>query len=75
MATATGTATEPHLRAPLSASQHDRTPSAPAGVGGVRRTLDAMRLLGVLGGMSWTSTESYYRGLDQGVAARLGGLH
>ena len=34
-----------------------------------------MRLLGLLGGMSWTSTESYYRGLNEGVAARLGGLH
>lgn len=34
-----------------------------------------MRLLGVLGGMSWTSSASYYRGLNAGVAARLGGLH
>jgi aspartate racemase len=34
-----------------------------------------MRLLGVLGGMSWTSTETYYRLLNTGVAARLGGLH
>jgi aspartate racemase len=34
-----------------------------------------MRLLGVLGGMSWTSTESYYRLLNAGVAQRLGGLH
>lgn len=34
-----------------------------------------MRLLGVLGGMSWTSTGSYYRGLNEGVAARLGGHH
>ncbi len=34
-----------------------------------------MRLLGVLGGMSWTSTEAYYRGLNAGVAERLGGLH
>lgn len=34
-----------------------------------------MRLLGVLGGMSWTSTEAYYRGLNTGVAERLGGLH
>ena len=34
-----------------------------------------MRLLGVLGGMSWTSTVSYYRGLNEGVAARLGGHH
>jgi aspartate racemase len=34
-----------------------------------------VRLLGVLGGMSWTSTETYYRLLNSGVAARLGGLH
>ena len=34
-----------------------------------------MRLLGVLGGMSWTSTETYYRLLNSGVAERLGGLH
>lgn len=34
-----------------------------------------MRLLGVLGGMSWTSTAEYYRLLNHGVAARLGGLH
>ncbi|MGG5259420.1 aspartate/glutamate racemase family protein [Phycicoccus avicenniae] len=34
-----------------------------------------MRLLGVLGGMSWTSSEAYYRGLNVGVAQRLGGLH
>ena len=34
-----------------------------------------MRLLGVLGGMSWTSTGEYYRLLNQGVARRLGGLH
>jgi aspartate racemase len=34
-----------------------------------------VRLLGVLGGMSWTSTEAYYRLLNTEVAARLGGLH
>ena len=34
-----------------------------------------MRTLGVLGGMSWTSTQTYYRLLNEGVAARLGGLH
>jgi aspartate racemase len=34
-----------------------------------------MRLLGILGGMSWTSTEVYYRRLNLGVAERLGGLH
>ena len=34
-----------------------------------------MKCLGVLGGMSWESTLLYYRLLNQGVAARLGGLH
>ncbi|MGC4109053.1 MAG: aspartate/glutamate racemase family protein [Nocardioides sp.] len=34
-----------------------------------------MRLLGVLGGMSWTSTAEYYRLLNAGVSERLGGLH
>lgn len=34
-----------------------------------------MKLLGVLGGMSWTSTAEYYRLLNHGVATRLGGLH
>lgn len=33
------------------------------------------RLLGVLGGMSWESSAVYYRLLNQGVAARRGGLH
>lgn len=32
-------------------------------------------MLGILGGMSWTSTAAYYRGLNQGVQARLGGHH
>lgn len=34
-----------------------------------------MPLLGILGGMSWASTQHYYRALNEGVAARLGGLH
>lgn len=34
-----------------------------------------MKLLGVIGGMSWTSTAEYYRLLNEGVSARLGGLH
>ena len=34
-----------------------------------------MRLLGVLGGMSWTSTETYYRLLNTGISDRLGRLH
>ena len=34
-----------------------------------------MRMLGIIGGMSWESTAVYYRLLNQGVALRLGGLH
>ena len=34
-----------------------------------------MRLLGVLGGMGWSATAEYYRRLNDGVDARLGGLH
>ncbi|MES2821727.1 MAG: aspartate/glutamate racemase family protein [Pseudomonadota bacterium] len=34
-----------------------------------------MRTLGVLGGMSWESTATYYRLLNQGVRERRGGLH
>ncbi|WP_213875587.1 aspartate/glutamate racemase family protein [Pseudomonas sp. dw_358] len=34
-----------------------------------------MQSLGILGGMSWESTLSYYRWLNEGVRERLGGLH
>ena len=34
-----------------------------------------MKTIGLLGGMSWQSTMSYYQGLNLGVAKRLGGLH
>ncbi|RRJ83197.1 aspartate/glutamate racemase family protein [Aestuariirhabdus litorea] len=34
-----------------------------------------MKRLGIIGGMSWESTQSYYRLLNEGVKARLGGLH
>lgn len=34
-----------------------------------------MKTIGLLGGMSWESTLHYYRLINQGVAARLGGLH
>ena len=33
-----------------------------------------MRTLGLIGGMSWESTLIYYRLINQGVAARAGGL-
>ncbi|WP_435684298.1 aspartate/glutamate racemase family protein [Sedimenticola selenatireducens] len=34
-----------------------------------------MKTIGMLGGMSWESTVSYYRAINQGVKAALGGLH
>ncbi|WP_198332700.1 aspartate/glutamate racemase family protein [Psychrobacter aquimaris] len=33
------------------------------------------RTLGIIGGMSWESTESYYRIINEGIKAELGGLH
>lgn len=34
-----------------------------------------MKTVGLLGGMSWESTELYYRLINEGVKERLGGLH
>ena len=34
-----------------------------------------MKTLGILGGMSWESTQALYALINRGVAARLGGLH
>jgi len=34
-----------------------------------------MKTIGLLGGMSWESTLSYYQSINQGVKAQLGGLH
>jgi aspartate racemase len=34
-----------------------------------------MKTIGMLGGMSWESTASYYRALNEGIKQRLGGLH
>ena len=34
-----------------------------------------MRKLGIVGGMSWSSTALYYEHINRGVAQRLGGLH
>ena len=34
-----------------------------------------MKTIGMLGGMSWESTQSYYRALNLGVKKSLGGLH
>lgn len=34
-----------------------------------------MKTIGLLGGMSWESTIGYYRAINEGIKARLGGLH
>ncbi|QYJ84576.1 aspartate/glutamate racemase family protein [Shewanella mesophila] len=34
-----------------------------------------MKTIGLLGGMSWESTASYYKAINQGVKSKLGGLH
>ena len=34
-----------------------------------------MKTIGLLGGMSWESTELYYRSINEGVKQQLGGLH
>ena len=34
-----------------------------------------MKTIGMIGGMSWESTLSYYQAINQGVKAALGGLH
>ncbi len=34
-----------------------------------------MKTIGLIGGMSWESTQSYYQFLNQGIKSKLGGLH
>ncbi|MGO2497569.1 MAG: aspartate/glutamate racemase family protein [Vibrio litoralis] len=34
-----------------------------------------MKTVGMIGGMSWESTVSYYQALNEGIKAELGGLH
>ena len=34
-----------------------------------------MKTIGLIGGMSWESTQGYYRAINEGVKRRLGGLH
>src|ERR1019366_5687448 len=35
----------------------------------------AMKIIGLIGGMSWESTIPYYRRINEAVKARKGGLH
>ena len=39
------------------------------------KNLSKQRTLGIIGGMSWESTESYYRLMNEGIKAKLGNLH
>lgn len=34
-----------------------------------------MKTIGLIGGMSWESTQTYYQLINQGIQTRLGGLH
>lgn len=34
-----------------------------------------MKTIGMLGGMSWESTASYYKAINEGINTKLGGLH
>ncbi len=34
-----------------------------------------MKTIGLLGGMSWESSLKYYRMVNEGIKAKLGGLH
>ncbi|MFM2483367.1 aspartate/glutamate racemase family protein [Celerinatantimonas sp. YJH-8] len=34
-----------------------------------------MKTIGLLGGMSWESTQHYYQAINEGIKAQLGGLH
>lgn len=34
-----------------------------------------MKTIGLLGGMSWESTQGYYRAINEGIRKKLGGLH
>jgi aspartate racemase len=36
---------------------------------------DALKTIGIVGGLAWPSTAIYYRTINELVARRLGGLH
>lgn len=45
------------------------------GPGNERPRDEGVKTIGLLGGMSWESTASYYRLINEGIKAGLGGLH
>ena len=34
-----------------------------------------MKIIGLIGGMSWESTQTYYQVINEAVKSKLGGLH
>ena len=38
-------------------------------------SVQKQQTLGIIGGMSWESTESYYRLINEGIKTKLGKLH
>ena len=40
-----------------------------------KQSFPSQNTLGIIGGMSWESTQTYYQLINQGVKQRLGGLH
>ena len=53
----------------MSANQSNAAKQSPS------KTLSKQRTIGIIGGMSWESTESYYRLINEGIKAKLGNLH
>ena len=53
----------------MSANQSNAAKQSPS------KTLSKQRTLGIIGGMSWESTEIYYRLINEGIKAKLGNLH
>ncbi|MDP6417639.1 MAG: hypothetical protein QGG54_21840, partial [Gammaproteobacteria bacterium] len=41
----------------------------------VAKDQSQMKTIGMLGGMSWESTSSFYRAINEGINESLGGLH
>ncbi len=62
LALSSGWAGEPATPAPVTAASPSAAPQP-------------IKTIGVIGGVSWVSSAEYYRQLNEGVAARLGGLH
>jgi aspartate racemase len=54
---------------------YDTSPTLSSPLRRAMPDFSTMRSIGLLGGMSWESSQQYYRLLNEGVERRLGGLH